>query len=122
MRDTGPSIGVRQAVHTRSGGVCERCRRATAVDVHHRRARGMGGSSWPGINKITNLVDLCRPCHEWTEGHLSDAEATGWKIRLGSTIDPGTVPLRPVVGPAWLPAEDGGRWEHVAVDDVRHWF
>ena len=40
---------------------CEVCG-STAVDIHHIKARGMGGS----IHKDTkeNLMALCRNCHE----------------------------------------------------------
>lgn len=39
---------------------CERCRRP-AVDIHHIKARGMGGSD--KLDVIENLMALCRPCH-----------------------------------------------------------
>jgi hypothetical protein len=38
--------------------VCE----AEAVDIHHIEARGMGGSK--EMDRIDNLIALCRPCHE----------------------------------------------------------
>ena len=40
---------------------CEVCN-SRAVDIHHIKARGMGGSK----DKDTpdNLMALCRPCHE----------------------------------------------------------
>lgn len=82
MSDTGPDLKTRYVVLRRSGGVCERCRASMAVDVHHRRARGSGGSTAPGINSPANLVHLCRVCHEWVESHFTEALATGWKINL----------------------------------------
>lgn len=39
---------------------CEVCG-ARAVDIHHIRARGMGGSKKK--DDITNLMALCRNCH-----------------------------------------------------------
>lgn len=39
---------------------CEVCG-ARAVDIHHIRARGMGGSKKK--DDITNLMALCRVCH-----------------------------------------------------------
>jgi 5-methylcytosine-specific restriction endonuclease McrA len=39
---------------------CEVCE-AQAVDIHHIKARGMGGSK--NANDITNLMALCRRCH-----------------------------------------------------------
>jgi len=39
---------------------CEICE-AEAVDIHHIKARGMGGSK--NANDISNLMALCRRCH-----------------------------------------------------------
>ena len=39
---------------------CEICRK-TAVDIHHIKARGMGGSKKADF--IENLMALCRSCH-----------------------------------------------------------
>jgi 5-methylcytosine-specific restriction endonuclease McrA len=39
---------------------CEVCE-AQAVDIHHIKARGMGGNK--NANDITNLMALCRRCH-----------------------------------------------------------
>ena len=41
--------------------VCECCGKP-AVDIHHIDARGMGGSN--DADKITNLMALCRECHD----------------------------------------------------------
>jgi 5-methylcytosine-specific restriction endonuclease McrA len=40
--------------------LCEVCG-AVAVDIHHIRSRGMGGSA--GANDINNLMAVCRECH-----------------------------------------------------------
>ena len=40
--------------------LCEVCS-AVAVDIHHIRRRGMGGSNT--ADDITNLMALCRQCH-----------------------------------------------------------
>ncbi len=40
---------------------CEVCS-GRATDIHHINARGMGGSQAKDI--ITNLMALCRTCHE----------------------------------------------------------
>lgn len=39
---------------------CEVCNNP-AVDIHHIKARGMGGSKYKDI--IENLMALCRKCH-----------------------------------------------------------
>tara|TARA_R100001443_G_scaffold3945_1_gene11873 strand:- start:1895 stop:2140 length:246 start_codon:yes stop_codon:yes gene_type:complete len=40
--------------------LCEYCN-AKAVDIHHIKPRGLGGSKTKDF--IANLVALCRPCH-----------------------------------------------------------
>ena len=39
---------------------CEVCG-GRAVDIHHIKARGMGGSKFK--NEVDNLMALCRNCH-----------------------------------------------------------
>jgi len=41
---------------------CEICG-AIGIDIRHIRARGMGGTKDPKINRIENLMMLCRRCH-----------------------------------------------------------
>lgn len=41
--------------------LCEVCEKQ-AVDIHHIKARGMGGSKTK--NNISNLMALCRDCHD----------------------------------------------------------
>jgi len=43
---------------------CEVCG-GVAVDIHHIEARGMGGDKTKDI--FSNLIALCRPCHEMAE-------------------------------------------------------
>lgn len=42
---------------------CEVCG-AAAVDTHHIKARGMGGTKEKWYNQIENLMALCRKCHD----------------------------------------------------------
>jgi hypothetical protein len=44
----------------RAGGVCERCRRRPAVDVHHIDAMAAGG---PRLASTARLMALCKTCH-----------------------------------------------------------
>jgi hypothetical protein len=48
----------RRIVRERSGGVCECCGEARAIDWSHRKARSQGGE-WCASNGL----DLCRQCH-----------------------------------------------------------
>jgi len=41
---------------------CEHCG-ATAVDIHHIDGRGLGGDPKGQLNKLENLIALCRTCH-----------------------------------------------------------
>lgn len=54
--------------------VCIRCFRARSTDVHELKSRGRGGS----ITDETNVVAICRPCHNWITTHPAEAEAQGW--------------------------------------------
>jgi len=47
---------------------CERCY-APAIDVHHILFKGMGGRSRD--DRDSNLIALCRNCHEWAHGSKS---------------------------------------------------
>lgn len=73
----------KKVVIGRSGGRCERCRKAWGRDVHHRKPRGMGGTKDVLVNSPANLVHLCRDCHAWVESHSRLAYEQGWKIRHG---------------------------------------
>ena len=49
--------------------------------VHHRRPRGMGGSSDPEIHALENLVVLCEGHHREVHAHPDDARACGLIVR-----------------------------------------
>lgn len=98
-RDTGPSKKTRDALAVRSGGVCELCGRARAVDPHHRHGRLMGGTRRPWINRLSNLLHLCRVDHDMvtdTRGRRLEFEAKGWLLREGQM--PLEVPVLLAVG------------------------
>lgn len=48
--------------------------------THHRRPRGMGGSSQPDTNQSANLICLCSPCHNWIESNRKQALENGWLV------------------------------------------
>lgn len=84
----------RQSVHARAKMHCERCGvnvQWIPRHVHHRRARGMGGSSRPDVHSPANLVLLCEPCHGDIHGHPFEAREAGWTVRQGA--DPARVPV-----------------------------
>lgn len=49
---------------------CEVCKNP-AVDIHHINARGMGGDPQGKKDVFSNLMALCRNCHE-TYGDISE--------------------------------------------------
>ena len=53
---------IREAIAERSGNVCEFCRSARAVQIHHLKFRSQGGQ-----DTENNLIHLCFDCH--TKAH-----------------------------------------------------
>jgi 5-methylcytosine-specific restriction protein A len=77
---TGFSKPVRDLVHARSGDWCERCGSARAVQIHHRRPRGMGGSTATDTNTASNALALCVGCHQSIESNRAEAISMGWLV------------------------------------------
>lgn len=50
---------LKRAVKRRSKGVCERCFRAPAEQVHHLNYRRVGRE------ELSDLQHVCKPCHEY---------------------------------------------------------
>lgn len=106
---TGPDFWARQATQARFGGRCARCGRDGAT-VHHRKPRGLGGSSDPAINALANLLWVCGTgttgCHGWIEHNRADARAAGWLVPY--TVDPLLIPVRLWDGRVVTLDNDGG--------------
>jgi hypothetical protein len=79
-------VEVRRALAARSGAVCEIGRDGclgAARDVHHRVLRGNGGrhgSARETSDRLSNLLHLCRVCHEWVHAHVAAAREAGWLL------------------------------------------
>ena len=54
--------------------ICQRCWRQRSVDVHELLSRARGGS----ITDESNLVCLCRPCHDLITRNPQQAKEQGW--------------------------------------------
>jgi len=57
----------RRLVMQRAGGLCEGCRKARAIEVHHLRyPSGVlpGSAEWIRAEKLFDLVALCADCHK----------------------------------------------------------
>lgn len=101
-------------INERSGGVCEVCEAAPASNLHHRRARGMGGTR-AQIHGPEWLLHLCGTgttgCHGYIENHPEISYSKGWKLRRTRE-------------PAISPVQLGGRWYILTPDGRReehHW-
>ena len=77
------------------GGSIAGAERGMDWSLHHRRARGMGGSRDPVANSHPNLVVLCGSgvtgCHGWVESQRSAARDLGYLVSWPR--DPATVPI-----------------------------
>lgn len=114
-RKTGPAKFVQDIIDARSGGNCEvglhGCT-GMAVDIQHRRARGMGGSRLASTNLPGSLLAVCRSCHSRIEGNLVVARVNGWSVRQAVANPGGVAVLR--LGVWVLLGDDGSVTE---VDD-----
>lgn len=85
-RSTGPDLSTTQQVMARAGGLCEIGtevligHRGDEWAIHHRRPRRMGGSRRRDTNLASNLLVLCRGCHERLESNRLEALAHGWLL------------------------------------------
>ena len=77
----------RSKVRRRARGWCERCKVRRREDVHHLTYQNVGNE------KLTELVGVCRKCHEFLHGlRAEDPAATafsGEEIRLLRNVDGG---------------------------------
>lgn len=103
QRDTGPDDATKRVLWDRARGHCELCGRdlqgGFPFSRHHRRPRGMGGSSVEWVNDLTNLLLLCgsattpHGCHAYIESHRAEAYDAGWLIRYASEYMPWELPV-----------------------------
>lgn len=110
-RKTGPSHAVARLVIERDDR-CLWCGRGVyngAVQVHHRRPRGAGGTRRGDANSLANLVALHPGCHADIESHRDEARRRGFLVPLAS--DPLMHPVRDHVGRWWFLLPDGRRQE-----------
>jgi hypothetical protein len=82
---TGFPKVVRDIVTRRAGDHCERCGVDRPEQLHHRRPRGMGGSSRDDTNTAANCLALCVGCHQHIESNRKEALSLGWLVHQGDT-------------------------------------
>lgn len=124
-RPQGLSKPVRDTVLERDRYRCFRCGRSVLegmYSLHHRRPRGMGGSSSPLTNLAANALTLCGTgttgCHGWAESHRRQAIRLGLILPQG--IDPSMVPVLHHQD-GWLRLDNYGGTRRADPDDVHDW-
>ena len=85
------------ALQARDRGTCVpqvACTGATTGLVpHHRRNRGMGGSTLPDRHALSGILSACRECNSALEDQACAAfYANGWKVRHGAA-SPADIPV-----------------------------
>lgn len=90
-RKTGPDRATVELLFERSHERCERCG-SRGEQIHHRRARGAGGTRRLDTNMLQNLVHICAPCHAYIESNREWAYEHGWLVRQWA--DPAYQPVR----------------------------
>lgn len=102
---TGFPKPVRDLIATRCQSVCERCGVSASVQLHHRRPRGMGGSTAPDTNTASNALALCVACHNDIESQRDEALRMGWLVR--QHVKPLDIPV--LRRGEWVWLEDNGQ-------------
>jgi len=64
---------------------CWGCYQRPAVEIHHLKSRGFGGSKKNSYNVPTNLFPVCRQCH--TMAHSNKALNEEFRKELQQKID-----------------------------------
>lgn len=97
----------RKLVDERSDGFCEKCGTPGATDKAHRISRGVGGEWCP-----TNILDLCRDCHNYHHANPNLAYRGGWHLRSTSA---------PAESRVWFHHEGTFGWAHLHADGTFTW-
>lgn len=101
----------REIIIWRSDGVCEICAHARATNMHHRRPRGMGGTT-RNIHTPAWILHVCGSgttgCHGYIEGNRTLAYRNGWLLRANQI--PATTPAW-IRGTGFVILNDDGRYE-----------
>ena len=121
--DTGPDKATRLLVLDRAQGGCELCGVQLhdgmgwlrSHSVHHRRPRGMGGSTMADTNSPANLLLLCGDgvsgCHGRVESNRTRALEHGWLVPFAG--DPAAVPVT-VFGDVQVHLTHDGTYQEVS--------
>ena len=111
-RKTGAEFNenIREVIYERAKARCERCEGAGSVwHFHHRRPRGMGGTSRTDSGGAANALLLHPQCHEWVERNRSAAYDLGYLVHQQD--DPCEVPVR--IGFMWVKLNNDGSIQQI---------
>ena len=75
--------------------------------IHHRKARGMGGTKNPESRSAANGLLVHPSCHAWIESHREDAYEHGWLVHTWQ--EPSRIPV--LRGHDWVVLRDDGTVE-----------
>ena len=95
---------VRAAVLLRDAYVCRNCLAGVLVEIHHRQGR-----AGDNLNRLSNLLTLCPPCHRFVTEHPDAAYKAGLSVRRTGLDQPDEVPYIDSYGLMWALTDDGQR-------------
>lgn len=83
----------RAAILAATGGRCAGCGSPGPLELNHRAARRMGGTSLRGLGQPHNGVALCNGpgtngCHAWSEANPDEARLLGWRLHEPDPAEP----------------------------------
>ena len=105
-KKTGADSKTREAIFQRAYFECENCgveKHTFGFSIHHRKPRGMGGTSKKEINNPSNLILLCGSgttgCHGWVESNREKAYELGLLVKQSQ--NPADVIFHDMSGNKW---------------------
>jgi hypothetical protein len=102
---TGFPKNVRELVFIRANGYCEICGFDQPTQIHHRRARGAGGTRRVSTNTASNALAVSLECHALAESRRELAYSRGWLVH--QQHNPAEVPVM-INGSEWVLLDDHG--------------
>jgi 5-methylcytosine-specific restriction enzyme A len=100
---------VRKVVLARDSNLCLWCLEP-AEHVHHRKPKGIGGTSRPEVQwGLANLVSVCADHHRWIHEHPAEGYLSGFLVH--SWDNPEDVPLLVKPGSVFLKLGSDGSLE-----------
>lgn len=110
------SEATRKVIYKRANGRCEVCGLPWQIaQIHHRRPRGMGGTSRKNSGTASNGLLVHPKCHARIESQREIALENGWLV--SQTADPLVVPVKLWHGVVLLDDNGGSHVKEVLDSD-----